>query len=138
MRFKCVYAQYTPQEVFSIFPPNLNMKGVNFPLDTGEEISVKNICLRKKNLMCFMKSLICNACERKGAMFLLEQIDEEIHLRLYTDEYGLMTKDHIVPKSLGGGNSLDNLQTMCASCNRRKGVDVNWKIPTNEKVTAFG
>jgi len=33
----------------------------------------------------------------------------------------LMTKDHIVPVSLGGKDSLDNLQTMCYRCNRSKG-----------------
>lgn len=33
----------------------------------------------------------------------------------------LMTQDHIVPKSRGGSDDLKNLQTMCCSCNNRKG-----------------
>jgi 5-methylcytosine-specific restriction endonuclease McrA len=32
----------------------------------------------------------------------------------------LMTKDHIIPRSKGGSDSLDNLQTMCTVCNRDK------------------
>lgn len=32
-----------------------------------------------------------------------------------------LTCDHIVPESKGGPTSFDNLQTMCRSCNSRKG-----------------
>lgn len=32
-----------------------------------------------------------------------------------------LTRDHIVPVSQGGGNHPDNLQTLCRSCNSRKG-----------------
>lgn len=33
----------------------------------------------------------------------------------------LMTMDHILPRSRGGGNDMDNLQTMCRECNTWKG-----------------
>jgi 5-methylcytosine-specific restriction endonuclease McrA len=33
----------------------------------------------------------------------------------------LMTQDHIMPRSKGGANRLENLQTMCCVCNNRKG-----------------
>lgn len=42
----------------------------------------------------------------------------------------LMTKDHIVPKSLGGRNCLENYQTMCCVCNCNKG---NGEIKTIKK-----
>ena len=41
----------------------------------------------------------------------------------------LFTKDHILPRSKGGADALENYQTMCAPCNQQKGD----KIP-GEKV----
>ena len=36
----------------------------------------------------------------------------------------LFTKDHIVPKSKGGGNQMHNYQTMCTTCNIEKGSNI--------------
>lgn len=35
-----------------------------------------------------------------------------------------LTLDHVIPRSLGGTNSDDNLQTMCRPCNQAKGATV--------------
>lgn len=35
-----------------------------------------------------------------------------------------LTADHIVPESLGGPTEFENLQTLCRSCNARKGARV--------------
>jgi 5-methylcytosine-specific restriction endonuclease McrA len=32
-----------------------------------------------------------------------------------------LSVDHIVPRNLGGNDSLDNLEVLCASCNSSKG-----------------
>jgi 5-methylcytosine-specific restriction endonuclease McrA len=45
-----------------------------------------------------------------------------------------LTVDHIVAKALGGSDALDNLQTLCASCNSRKGTRANPSPPRNAPV----
>jgi hypothetical protein len=36
--------------------------------------------------------------------------------------YRNLTADHVIPESKGGPTALDNLQTLCRSCNSRKGT----------------
>lgn len=35
-----------------------------------------------------------------------------------------LTLDHVIPWSLGGGDGIDNLQTLCRPCNLRKGARI--------------
>lgn len=58
---------------------------------------------------------------------------EATHWELVADKYGVdwklilmsndveMTQDHIIPKSRGGTNKMDNAQTLCMPCNFAKG-----------------
>lgn len=50
----------------------------------------------------------------------------------------MMTQDHILPKSRGGSDEIDNLQTMCETCNHNKGSQLDselhpedWACQTN-------
>jgi 5-methylcytosine-specific restriction endonuclease McrA len=42
------------------------------------------------------------------------------------------TVDHIIPRSLGGGDEADNLATACFMCNTLRGA--SWEIPTRTHV----
>jgi len=73
------------------------------------------------------KGTTCVCCGLEAAYFKLERFpnDKTFHLNLYAidvdgDEV-LFTKDHIIPKGHGGGNTLENYQTMCSPCNTDKG-----------------
>lgn len=75
-----------------------------------------------------LKSCDCVSCNAKGVHFALERTlgsQGGYHLNLYAkndlNEEVLMTKDHILPKSKGGRDSLDNYQPMCIICNGLKG-----------------
>lgn len=52
------------------------------------------------------------------------------HINLYgVDGDGtrfMMTSDHVIPKSLGGSDSVDNRIPLCDDCNRKKGNDPDW------------
>ena len=77
----------------------------------------------------FKKNTTCVCCGLKGEYLALEQCkskdDESLfHFNMYGIIDGkevLFTKDHIIPKSKGGTNTLDNYQTMCVRCNAEKG-----------------
>jgi len=75
----------------------------------------------------FNKNLECAACSLTGSLFLLEREHGHepgiAHFNLYAIEHEsliLMTKDHIVPRSKGGKNNINNYQTMCEVCNSMK------------------
>ena len=69
----------------------------------------------------------CVACDLVATHFWLERNGRELHFNLYAEnrtpgaKYDILfTKDHIMPKSLGGTNELENLQLMCCQCNHKK------------------
>lgn len=71
------------------------------------------------------KGTECVSCGIRGEFFALEgEEGKRPHLNLYArrgKREVLMTKDHILPVSRGGRDHLNNMQTMCSSCNARKG-----------------
>jgi hypothetical protein len=95
----------------------------------GHEVQVGNL-----RIQCFRESgLVCVACGLEGAFFALELIQSKNYtgwaINLYGRRLGgeevVFTKDHVKPLSLGGPNTLENLQTMCWPCNQSKGS--NWE-----------
>jgi 5-methylcytosine-specific restriction endonuclease McrA len=89
----------------------------------GEAFKVKMASARYS---CFKKSLACVTCGIVGTKMILELPPNTNipHFNLYAvddqQQLILMTKDHIIPKSRGGKDSLRNFQTMCTICNCEK------------------
>jgi hypothetical protein len=82
------------------------------------------------------KGVRCAHCGMEGTTFAAEraksQSTPKYHLNLYHVAEGgeetMITVDHIVPKSRGGGNHVSNLQPLCIKCNGRKGD----RMPSDE------
>ena len=82
-------------------------------------------------LYTFQQSHVCYKCGIAGEFFVKEKHspkDVSFHMNLYAIDVNgeelLMTKDHIIPRSMGGKNHPNNYQTMCVRCNIEKGNGV--------------
>lgn len=127
--------KYTPEEILPL---------VEFT-ESGQKLSEKAIFLRggrreldgdpinfaSSRLQTFaLKGISCVTCGIIGEFFIKEKHsnrEKYYHLGFYAlsgdDKWILMTKDHILPKSKGGKDHIDNYQTMCSPCNGAKGND---------------
>lgn len=83
----------------------------------------------------FINGTSCKRCNLEGSFWALERDDPNHlpHLNLYgirrtaknEDMEILMTKDHIIPKSLGGPDDYRNYQNLCMFCNCSKASKIN-------------
>jgi len=122
------YAIYSLNEVFDKIGKSLKINGF------------KNIPVKNHRLLNFHKNGVkCVKCGISGKFFAVEKsktiksqnVNVGLHLNLYAVKNGeeiLMTVDHIIPVSLGGTKDLNNLQTMCRDCNKKKGCEISWII----------
>ena len=105
------------------------------PLKSNNKKVYNNCPVRMDSLRYHVfkeKGIVCVNCGLHATYFALErsvsQDTKFYHFNLYgitvDEEEVLFTKDHIIPKSLGGKDHLDNLQTMCSTCNWLKGNTV--------------
>ena len=103
---------------------------------TLHRISVKSL-----RLQCFKRSKRCVRCGLEGTVMSADTFTTKsdrtgVHFNLYAIFEGktrLMTKDYTMPKSKGGADHLDNLETMCDQCNHKKGSTIK-----EEPVEEFG
>lgn len=108
-----------------VMPYNTGEKGTIIIDFDGDPLKANS----QRYTLFFTKGFKCVKCGIEGKYFAKERDpssnSDKYHLNLYAlDENGkevLMTKDHIIPKSKGGKNKLENYQTMCCRCNNNKG-----------------
>lgn len=117
-------------------------------IDSGEKrysISIGDVnysgSLISTRLQCIRGNHKCVSCGIEGTIARLERQSQDVtgngyHFNVYakvTDcnyplgyRYVTMTQDHILPHSLGGPTTLDNLQTMCTTCNNNKDSSIDF------------
>lgn len=90
---------------------------------------VHPISLRYMNF--YQHGTTCVCCGKQGTHFRLcgDPDTSRRHFNLYADDGTLITKDHIVPRSKGGPDCVENMQTMCITCNKEKGNKSEITIP---------
>lgn len=121
---------YSIEEVYNAVKDLIFDKKSTILFD-GDEISPSS----QRYQLFFTKGMTCVKCGLTGQFFAKEKHtnkENRYHLNLYAiDKNGkevLMTKDHIIPKSKGGRNILDNYQCMCVNCNCKKGNTLPYSI----------
>lgn len=126
-----VVAEYTPTEVFPFVPENCRYK-------VKESFAGYDVKMSSSRLVLFKTNRFCVCCGIEGNKLLLEKSNPNVnpHFNMYAYVNGdmiLMTKDHIIPKSMGGKDHISNYQTMCQVCNQIKS-DYNISLEDLKKV----
>ena len=133
---------FTPDEVLPFVVPTeltkeLRKAGLRpshpeWKLICDKEYNGKLVRMTSSRYRMFkMKGLTCVSCGFEGTYFALEKHKaanyDKFHFNCYgIDENGnerMITKDHIIPRSIGGPNHIGNYQPMCDVCNSKKEND---------------
>lgn len=111
--------EFDPEEILSCITEDECKR--EYDVD-GQTYSVR---MNSDRYHVFKANRKCVACGLEGTKMILDMNpgDATPHFNLYAEENGrlvLMTKDHILAKSKGGTDSLENYTTCCSVCNNLK------------------
>lgn len=81
----------------------------------------------------YHKGCKCVQCGIEGTLLAVGIGRNSKHVDVYTDDFYPLTVDHIIPRSLGGPDHIDNLQPMCCLCNWNKGNGLKSARPNRKK-----
>jgi len=96
----------------------------NTPIQTLDFTLLWSLFSQHRRLRVFAaKGVECAYCKKKRGVHLIKTVGVagDVHIDVYTKDFELMTIDHIVAKSNGGGDDISNLIPTCAKCNFKKG-----------------
>lgn len=132
--------RYSPNEVFHSFK---EIPSLTAPWVFDEDPISENVNNRQTVYTFYAHGTRCVQCGIEGQFFIKEKnaaysdADKYV-LNLYAlgsnGEDILMNKDHIVPRSFGGNNVINNLQPMCAKCNIEKGNKIDKTIIQGDRI----
>lgn len=110
---------FSPEDVF----PHISTEPSKRDYTVGDK--VYSVRMNSDRYFVFRDNPSCVVCGIAGTKMILDMnpADSSPHFNLYAVQNGrliLMTKDHIVPKALGGKDELSNYQAACSICNNLK------------------
>lgn len=112
-------------EVLPVIGEKIHVFGKEKAHISGHFVNVSSLRLKT----FYSKGVKCPCCDNEGSFFAVERSfgsSGGYHLNLYgVDGEGkeiLFTHDHLVARSLGGSDDLENSHTMCGPCNWKKGI----------------
>jgi hypothetical protein len=125
---------YKTDVVLQLIAEAITNGTTTFTLPSGKKAKIT-----RKMKAFYFHGTKCSKCGLEGIFFMGSVVSDTVDLNLFglidVDAEGelgihpiMLTTDHIVPLSRGGGNHQENLQVMCKKCNGEKGCHLDKRL----------